>query len=179
MANVSLVCHPLTPMPAVRAIKVTVERRAHRLLLAYAIDAAPRELRLPPPGPPERASDLWRTTCCEAFLHAPVGEPYLEFNFSPSSKWAAYRFHAERVGQTDLGIPPPAITFEQGADRIALTAEVALPDAWRGTVDVAPTVVIETRDRMLSYWALSHPQGEPNFHGRDPRAVRLDPKEAA
>ena len=37
-------------------------------------------------------TNLWQTTCFEAFLRAPGGEAYREWNFAPSGDWAAYDF---------------------------------------------------------------------------------------
>ena len=55
---------------------------------------------------PQRRDELWRTTCAEIFVALDdasdgkphTGGPYLEFNFSPTGDWAAYRFDSTRTG---------------------------------------------------------------------------------
>jgi hypothetical protein len=94
---------------------------------------------------------------------------YYEFNFSPSSEWAAYRFGAYRDGEPlDDEALAPNISVEQAADRLRLRATVRLdhlPVIQLGaTLRIGLTAVIEATDGSLSYWALKHPSDKPDFH---------------
>lgn len=139
-----------------------------RLALTYEVQGAISELLLPPPAKRERTDELWRHTCLEAFV-GQAGDPgYYEFNLSPSTQWAAYRFSGYREGMAPAKVAAPATGFQAAEGACVLTATLALdqlagltPDAdWR----LALTAVIEQRDGAKSYWALAHPPGRADFH---------------
>lgn len=180
MANVSLVPHPATPGLAVRSVSVMLERRAAgRVRLRYSIDGT-GALRLPPPACGERADGLWRTTCMEMFVRRRGEAAYHEFNFSPSSQWAAYGFSACREGMTDLVTDPPVIALAMGEDHLSLAVDLVLPIiSGDETVEVALAAMIEERSGTLSCWALWHPVGRPDFHHRDCFALMLPPPDDA
>jgi hypothetical protein len=127
--------------------------------------------------PVERAGgELWQHTCFEIFL-APRGMPsYFELNFSPAGDWAAYAFSAYRQGArlADEGLDPH-IRVETSENKITLEATVALGRlGLTDDLDVGISTVIEASDGALSYWALRHSPGKPDFHHRDAFAARLD-----
>ena len=113
----------------------------------------------------------------EAFL-APADVPgYHEFNFSPSSDWAIYRFSAYREGMAPAKIgQAPQISLHRGDAGVELKATVRLEsladlrDAPR--LKVALAAVIEDENGRLSYWALRHAPGKPDFH--HPNAFALE-----
>lgn len=109
---------------------------------------------------PERADGLWQRTCFELFVW-PVGNPgYFEFNFAPSTQWAAYTLEGYRAGLAGLAIAAPAI--ERLEDGVRVSVDLSgLPDGhWR----LGISAVIEESDGTLSYWALAHPPGKADFH---------------
>lgn len=111
--------------------------------------------------------ELWRHTCFEVFLAEPGSTAYREFNFSPSGEWAAYAFTAYRVGMTPLQPgSPPQISWQQTMDRLELIA--ILPAdiliATEGVMRMALSAVIEEQSGTITYWALKHPAGQPDFH---------------
>ena len=128
----------------------------------------------PAPRPPRRADQLWQHTCCELFLRERGTTGYREFNFSPSTEWAAYRFAAYRDGMATAEIGGRLrIASRARAGRVELAVAVdlgALADAdWR----VALAAVIEETDGRLSYWALRHPTDRPDFHHPDSFVLAL------
>ena len=64
-------------------------------------------------------------------------------------------------------IPEPQITVTTSPDRLDLQAMITLdlpPTAlWR----LGLSAVIEETSGRLSYWALAHPSGRPDFHHAD------------
>jgi hypothetical protein len=105
----------------------------------------------------------------EAFVATDGG--YLEFNFSPSTEWAAYRFSGYREGMAELDIPAPKITVSQTDHALQLTADIALPEP---ATRLGLSAVIEEKDGTKSYWALHHPPGDrPDFHHPDCFALDL------
>ena len=104
------------------------------------------------------------------------GPGYREFNFSPSGEWAVYTFHGYRAGGELKPDQGPGIEVRRSSDLLEL--DVAIPP------DVLPpgrplrlglSAVEEDVDGMLSYWALRHPPGRPDFHHPDAFAMQLEP----
>ncbi len=174
----SLIIHPDSG-PVDVAIDVEISRPSpSRLQLDYRLTGDTGALRLPPASPaPTRTDKLWRRTCFEAFLRGGEDAAYVEFNFSPSGDWDAYRFDSRRSGMRSLEIRPPACDVAIKSDEMRLRATVdldvspkfAAPTAWR----LGVAAVLESADGALSYWALAHPQGAPDFHDSDCFTVEL------
>ncbi|HTW74400.1 MAG TPA: DOMON-like domain-containing protein [Steroidobacteraceae bacterium] len=165
--RLALAPHPSTPSDAVRAIEARVARAAEGVLtFRYAIEADVSRVRLPPPRSARRADGLWRHTCLEAFIAPSPGPAYLELNFSPTGEWAGYAFSAYRTGMSvAAGIEPPSIAVERGAGGFTLDAAVGLRLLRSGAAArVGLAAVIEDSRGSLSYWALEHPPGKPDFH---------------
>jgi hypothetical protein len=171
--RLALKLHPDSRCSAVNRIEVDVVF-AHpaRLELRYVVTGAIGDLRLPGVTTPARADGLWRHTCFEAFVCAlPLAE-YYEFNFAPSTQWAAYRFSGYRAGMTVASeIGAPRIDVQSNADCCQLQVTLALDklaglpgDAvWR----LGVSAVIEETGGALTYWALAHPAGKADFHHSD------------
>lgn len=178
IANWPLQPHASTQSASVEGIFVNVSRARERLIFDYMIVGEIYKLVFPPTAIKARGDNLWRTSCCEAFVK-PVGQPaYVEFNFSPSTRWAAYRFPDYRDGmRAATSNNPPAIEFMAEDDRAALRADVDLSamstSLAEAALDVAVSVVIEERGGAKSFWALAHPEGKPDFHHPDGFALRL------
>lgn len=162
MGTHRLICHRDTPPKAIEGISVELERNNEGLWLRYTIEGPLAGLAVPGPGKPIRTDGLWRTTCLEAFVREKPGGGYMEFNFSPSSAWAAYRFSAYREGMEELAMGlGPDIGVNASDSHLALEATVPLRSR---EVTVALTAVIEEIDGTTSSWALAHPPGKPDFH---------------
>jgi len=172
-----LLCHPATPCAAVESIELTVEpTAAGGLTLRYFVRSMPGALQMPLPSAPGPADNLWQHTCCEAFI-APVDDKqYREFNFSPSSQWAAYRFTDYR--QRDTRFTPagaPGITVQTLSDGFQLEAELSpdlLPEG--KALLLCLSAVIEATEGSKSYWALAHCAAQPDFHLRQSFTLTLN-----
>lgn len=172
MDRLTLEPHPSAGPTAARRIEAEIHRTAAgRLEILFDVTGDINAILLPARAAPVRRDGLWKTTCFEAFLRAPRARGYFEFNFSPSTEWAAYRFRAYREDMTAIDLPAPSIVARSSARRFHLRASIDLPairDAARLTAFSAGlTAVIEEKDGEKSYWALAHPPGKPDFHHRD------------
>ena len=158
--------HPDSRSAAVTLVEAEVARqRAGSLLLSYIVTGKIGDLCVPPPAAAARADELWRHTCFEAFVRPSPGAAYYEFNFAPSTQWAAYRFDGYRAGMRPaVEIGAPRIEVQAEAERCILRAWVEL-DAAAGRLGLA--AVIEEASGNKSYWALAHPPGKPDFHHAD------------
>jgi len=152
------------------ATKLDVEAAASRpgsLLLSYIVTGKIDDLRLPPVTAPTRADELWRHTCFEAFIRVPPGDAYYEFNFSPSTQWAIYRFDHYRAGMcVAREIATPRIKIQSSPGLYTLQAAVELDPALPLS-RLGLSAVIEEAGGNKSYWALAHPAGKPDFHHSD------------
>jgi hypothetical protein len=179
--KVNLICHPETPAASIMAVEVEVVMTdPDDVLLRYFVSGS--GLSLPEPESPERADELWSTTCFELFLAPEARSPYFEFNFSPSQKWAAYSFDSYREGRRDmpLGVDPhvdrqPQIGPQDGNPHYVLDADVDLADVPNVPLRMGLSAVIEEKDGTKSYWALAHPPGKPDFHHPDCFVLELPP----
>ena len=168
--SVALVRHTSTPAPAVRQINVELgPAQDGGLRLRYFVDCDADAVALPPVSTPRQADGLWQHTCFEAFIGGQGALAYCEFNFSPSTEWAAYGFSAYRTGMAPLVYAtPPTVAVSVAADRVALEAVIpleavlALPGA--ETLRIGLAAVMEDHEGKLSYWALAHRAEKPDFH---------------
>jgi hypothetical protein len=152
-----------------RGISVHASRDGgSQLLLAFDLAGDIAALAIPAPATPGFRDELWRHTCCEAFIAGGESEAYTEFNFSPSGEWAAYRFDAPRQGMQPLhGQPSPQVAVELAQDCLRLRARVdlaALGISSEARLRVGLSAVVESASGTHEYWALAHPAERPDFH---------------
>jgi hypothetical protein len=160
--------HPDSLCAAATWIEADVVRpRPGSLILSYVVSGRIGDLRMPPVMAPARADELWHHTCFEAFVRASPGPTYYEFNFSPSTQWAAYRFDSYRSGMrvaTEIGAP--RIEVRSTADSYTLQAALGL-DGLSFPLHLGLSAVLEETNGRKSYWALAHRPGQPDFHHSD------------
>jgi hypothetical protein len=170
--RLALKLHPDSFGSAATQVEAEVVRpQAGTLVLSYFVTGKIGDLRIPGVVTAARADGLWQHTCFEAFVRTMPEEEYYEFNFSPSTQWAAYRFDSYRSGmRAATEISAPLIEVESSSDRYMLQASLKLDrtslprDAgWR----LGLAAVIEETSGRKTYWALAHPPGKPDFHHSD------------
>jgi len=169
MQQFHLIPHETTPCEFVRAVIVSVTRTSKSALaLFYTIHGDIERLKVPPPQLPARTDELWRETCFELFLRTGNSTAYSEFNFAASGAWAAYRFDDYRQGMHPLEpMQTPAIACSVSTRILQVDVRLDVPDA-EGNVQSAPAAVLQDMEGRVSYWALDHAPGKPDFH--HPRA---------
>jgi hypothetical protein len=176
---VKLNCHPETPTDAVRGITARVSRTPRgKLAVTYILDGDRDRLRVPAPRAPRVAGRLWEHTCCEIFIACEGMPAYYEFNLSPSGEWAAYAFDGYRLragGARAEGLAPE-VAVRGSASMLELDAVIRLDCLSKlrsgAPLALALSAVIEDSEGALSYWALRHPPGKPDFH--HPQAFALE-----
>lgn len=177
--------HSLAPHPDFRPLEVKgveariIGRDGNWLRARWRIEGS-RRLVVPAFAGKGRADELWRTTCFELFLKPLGGEGYCEINLSPSERWNAYDFDRYREGMRERPFPrEPECTMRQGSTFAIFDA--ALPAAGLPLSDCAMglSAVIEEAGGAISYWALGHGEGRPDFHAPACFAAALPAPRAA
>lgn len=174
-----LVAHPDMPREPVSGIAVEVRMpAAARLVCNYSLHGDIGRVLLSGSPQRNRADGLWRHTCFEAFIAAPGVTGYYEFNFSPTLAWAAYRFTDYRNGMAPASLSQaPGLQVRKSSEQFDLTATVHLGGltllSGARALRLALAAVIEDYRGRLSYWALEHPPGRPDFHHPDSFTMEL------
>ncbi len=163
-----LIPHPETSSPFVDGIDVQLERDGFSLWLRYTVLGDPRAIVWPRVTAPARADDLWRHTCFEAFVAGDDG--YVEYNLSPSGRWATYRFDDYRQGMREAAEAVENNGLNDAIGVVDLQARIVLP---QDGARIGLSAVIEERDGGFSYWALAHPSAKPDFHHPDSFVLEL------
>lgn len=170
--QINLIPHPTTPNLAIRTLSAEVQTSHHgNLILRYTLHADLAQLLIPPPQVTKTVDGLWQHTCFEAFFAIQGEKAYREFNFSPSSEWAAYAFSDYRV-RTDWQMQQaPVIECETASGQLMVKVTLATEHLPKGQIDqallIGLTAVVEAKDGDKSYWAIQHPTDKPDFHHRD------------
>ena len=165
METYRLVPHPDFPPKTIRSVEARVTGiDAQWLRLRWRIDG-PDQLVVPGFAGKGRSDNLWKTTCFEFFLREPDAPGYIELNLSPSERWAAYDFVGYRQGMSERPMPhEPTCSLRMGQAMAIFDAAVpisALPSLpWQAGL----SAVLEEQGGRLSYWAITHPEGKPDFH---------------
>jgi hypothetical protein len=164
------------PRPAV-TITGTIARRAHTLAIRYDLRGSLAELVIPGPAEtPARRHGLWEATCFEFFLAVRDAPGYWEFNLSPAGHWNVYRFSAYRQGMAEeAAVTSLPFRLQSRPDFRLLSLEFDLARIVPADQALVAgiTAVIQLADGRVTYWALTHPGPQPDFHRRDSFIIEL------
>ena len=173
-----LVPHPEMGAKGIQAVEVDVLRATNTILLMYSVE--PADTLLLPAFERERRDNLWQATCFELFVK-PESRGYVEYNFAPLEAWNAYSFVDWRMGRRAYqpDAEPKIVDSRTDGRRESFPARYELdvvlsPDfLLLAPASVSLAAILGEEDGTMSYWALAHPPGEPNFHHPDCFAARL------
>ena len=174
MPSAALERHPATSCSALRGIKVSITREPESVRGGVRARGRHRS-RCASRRRGRRASPSGSgsTPAARSSSRADGRESgYREFNFSPSGEWAAYGFQRYREGAL-LAEVSVEIVVRRGAQRLELAANT-IPVNENGKLRIGLSAVIEDESGALSYWALRHAPGKPDFHHPDAFALELD-----
>lgn len=163
-----LLLHPGSDCPVIERFSANAKLEADgSLALTYIIEGDVAQIALPQPAPAQQTDNLWQHTCFELFARRADEEGYREFNFSPSTAFAAYSFTGYREGMKPLEMAalPSVDTYAEG-NTLTISARIAA-GALPHHALAALTAVIELKDGSKSYWSLRHAAGKPDFHNKE------------
>lgn len=169
---------PFTPcdVPNLK-IEGSCDRTGDILTINYVIYGDLTQIIIPDPATiPTRKNELWQETCCEFFLGIPESPRYWEFNLSPAGHWNVYRFDNYRQGmQEETIVTALPFNIERETDKLKLFLKVdlsqfILPEQ---PLDMGITAVVKLLTGEVTYWALTHPAEQADFHRRDSFILKL------
>lgn len=172
-----LIHHPSQRPVSVSGVEARVDVSDRNWLQLHWRIEGSGGLVVPAPAGRKRADGLWQTTCFEMFLK-PLGEAgYIEFNFSPSERWNAYKFDSYREGMKEWTVTgAPVCTMRRGTAFSIFDAAIPLSAMPHLPCQIGLSAVIEEAGGTMTYWAITHAdQDHPDFHDATCFAATLDP----
>ena len=150
-----------------------------KLAVSYSIEGDIDRLRVPAQRSSAFTDRLWEHTCCEMFVACKDSPAYHEINLAPTGEWAAYAFSRYRDGASlAQELLYPRVTVRSTRNDLALDVVIGLerlsPLYAAARLSLALSAVIEDEDGSISYWALRHASGAPDFHHRFAFALELE-----
>jgi len=170
---------PFSPISPALNFQVTghIARRPHQLAVRFALQGKLAELVIPAPADlPVRQHGIWEETCFEFFLGVKDSPRYWEFNLSPAGPWNVYRFDGYRQGMVEeaaLTSLPLRLRRRPDLLRLALELDVGRIVSADQPLEVGIAAIIKLAGGGLTYWALTHPGPQADFHRRDSFLVEL------
>ncbi len=171
---------PLLPHPTVPAAPLSVSIEATVTCFVtgviecrYDLSGTLDQCVMPSHSRTQRADELWRHTCFEAFVGRPGELGYHEFNWSPSGAYAAYAFSDYRVRAEDIDAGVPLITSEVSESQATVIVRLRSGTWPAGPLELGLSAVIEAVGGGLHYFAVHHPLKRPDFHDRRGFLLRI------
>ena len=171
-----LMLHRTCDLGPIRSVTADIRATSTGCEATFRLEGKIGAIALPKAGPSIRTDNLWQTTCAEIFWQ-PIGQTgYVEFNLSPSGRWAAYDFDSFREGMRDAPVSAIALACSHGevngTGELVLKASIAadLP----GPAQVALNAVVEHQDGGMQYWSLAFGPGQPDFHSEACRQLIIE-----
>ena len=173
MSNRSFSLIPF-PAPNLPEISITGETslQINLITLHYSLVGKIDEIFFPKPvTDPGRRDELWKSTCFEFFLAIKHLSQYWEFNMSPSGDWNVYHMDEyRRIGfREETLIQQLQFETQQEANQFTLGAAVDLKPIIQQAqiLEVGITAIVQTHEGNETYWALTHPAPQADFHSRE------------
>lgn len=179
MSATDFILEPYPGLPTPVGVRVSgmIQREGAILQLDWRLEAPAGSLAIPQPAArPERRRELWEETCFEFFLASPERPGYWEFNLSPAGHWNVFRFESYRAGMTDetaFDALPFSVSNRPGTCEVSACLDTTGLGIAAAPWHVALSTVVAEPGGRVTYWALSHPGPQPDFHHPDAFLVRL------
>ena len=148
-----------------------IGRRSNKLSIHFALSGPLAELMVPALADIRlRKNGLWEETCFEFFLAPVNSEHYWEFNLSTSGHWNVYRFTSCREGMQEeaaFTALPFSVLLHRGSLQLSVEVRLDKIVPTDQALRINISAVIKTINDGVTFWALTHPGPQPDFHRRD------------
>ena len=166
-----MICHSKTPCLGVNSLTSAASYDSGGCFnLSYLLIGNLQTIIIPPIKETSSIDGLWEHTCFEAFICVQGEKIYNEYNFSPSTQWAAYAFSDYRKHKEWAMNQAPVIYVEKSDNQLKLDVILGANDLPENpnkkALQLGLTAVVESADGSKSYWALKHPADVPDFHNK-------------
>lgn len=152
---------------------ISLEREGTTLYLNYLVEGSLSNLKIPQRSiRPNRVEGIYEHTCCELFVLGDSGK-YMEWNFSPGLDWCTFAFDSYRKRNEKNEIEKlhtfRDLFVQQTLNELSLSVAVDLKSVlyFLGSADklkAQVSMVLESSDKKISYWALKHAPKKADFH---------------
>ena len=168
----------LIPFDLERAPPISIETELHHndesLFISYRIRSGLHLIDFGKGTPKkERVVGLWEKTCFELFIKNQLGQ-YIEFNFSPTFEWNCFYFDKKDDALSEwIKMTRPETDILLSIDhflQFIVIKKCLFPVGFfdgSNQLHAGVTAVIKDKNKIMSYWALSHLDSRPNFHHHD------------
>jgi len=164
-------------LPPYLEITGDIGRSSNKLSISYTLSGPLAELVVPAHADLRlRKNGLWEETCFEFFLGPVNSGHYWEFNLSTSGNWNVYRFTSCRQGmqeETAFTALPFSVQVHSGSLQLSLEVELDKLVPTDQDLKIGISAVIKTINGSMTFWALTHPGPEADFHRRDAFIIDL------
>ena len=154
-----------------------IGRSPNKLSLTYALSGPLEEIVIPPLADNRlRKNGLWEETCFELFLGPVTSDHYWEFNLSTTGHWNVYRFTSCREGMQEeaaFTALPFSVLLYSGFLQLSLEVELERIVPADQALKIGISAVIKAINGRTTFWALTHPGPQPDFHHRDAFTIEL------
>lgn len=154
-----------------------ITRSFNKLSISYKLAGLLAEIMVPAPADVLlRKNGLWEETCFEFFLAPANADHYWEFNLSPTGHWNVYRFASCRKGMLEeAAYAALPFSVQISADFLELSLEVELEKIVPAdqSLKLGISAVIKTINGRTTFWALTHPGPQADFHQKDAFIIDL------
>ena len=154
-----------------------IRRSSNKLSISYTLSGPLAELMIPALEDIRlRKNGLWEETCFEFFLAPVNSDQYWEFNLSPTGHWNVYRFTSCRQGmqeETAFTALPFSVLLYSDSLKLSLEVELEKIVPADQALKIGISAVIKTINGRMTFWALTHPGPQPDFHRRDSFIIDL------
>ena len=158
-------------------IQGNIARQQNMLTVVYQLVGDLNKIVIPvASNPPTRQHELWQNTCFELFLGLKDSPEYWEVNLSPGGDWNIYRFGDYRQGMTEaeeFNSLPFFVEKRSPTFQLQLALDLSPIIVAEQDLAIGVTAVIKFKPNLLTYWALTHPATEADFHHRDSFVIYL------
>jgi len=167
----TLSLHPFHPVQQWQiAVECVLARKNDALQLTYSLVGELEGVVLPlnlEESTGQRLDGLWQSTCFECFFTAGTGSGYHELNLSPRGDWNLYAFDSYRSGMREearVASLQLASRYVPGACVVETCLDLEGLGLSNSSLSLGLSAVLAHPDGSLSYWALCHPEIQPDFH---------------
>ncbi|CAA6816502.1 MAG: Unknown protein [uncultured Sulfurovum sp.] len=151
------------------SIETSIYLTATSMQITFIIKGALETYVFPQKSQPQRANELWKSTCFELFLGNSQKEAYYELNFSSSLAWNFYYLRSYRAELQELKLlSEPKISVKENEEVFKIVFELETETfSFKDFDSYNVASVLLTKEHECTFWSLKAFTDVPDFHHQD------------